>query len=30
MKFCSKCAGKLTVKIPSDDTRERHVCDNCD
>lgn len=29
MKFCSNCASTLTIKIPADDTRERHVCDSC-
>lgn len=29
MKFCSHCAASITVKIPLDDSRERHVCDAC-
>ncbi len=29
MKFCSKCASPLTIKIPADDSRERHVCESC-
>ena len=29
MKFCSECAHPVILKIPADDTRERHVCDNC-
>ena len=29
MKFCSNCASPLTIKIPADDSRERHVCESC-
>ena len=29
MKYCSNCAANLTVKIPADDSRERHVCEAC-
>lgn len=29
MKFCPNCAAPLIVKIPADDSRERHVCEAC-
>jgi len=29
MKFCPNCAAVLTIKIPTDDSRERHVCETC-
>ncbi len=29
MKFCSNCAAPITIRVPADDTRERHVCDAC-
>ncbi len=29
MKFCSHCASPISIKIPADDSRERHVCDSC-
>lgn len=29
MKFCSECAAPIAIKIPADDTRERHVCTQC-
>ncbi len=29
MKFCSHCASPITLKIPADDSRERHVCESC-
>lgn len=29
MKFCSHCAAPITMKIPADDSRERHVCESC-
>jgi len=29
MKFCSNCAAPITIKIPTDDSRERHVCESC-
>ena len=29
MKYCSNCAATLSVKIPTDDSRERYVCDAC-
>lgn len=30
MKFCSSCGGGVTLKIPADDNRERHVCSDCE
>ena len=29
MKFCSQCGGALTLAIPADDDRPRHVCPSC-
>ncbi|WP_114636959.1 NUDIX hydrolase [Polynucleobacter necessarius] len=29
MKYCPNCASPLTIKIPVDDSRERHVCEAC-
>ena len=29
MKFCSCCGVELTIQVPVDDNRERHVCTNC-
>jgi ADP-ribose pyrophosphatase YjhB (NUDIX family) len=29
MKFCSDCATPISIKIPADDSRERHVCESC-
>lgn len=29
MKFCSNCASPITIKVPADDSRERHVCESC-
>ncbi len=29
MKFCSQCGARLTLKIPPDEDRLRHVCDRC-
>ncbi|MBU3607227.1 NUDIX hydrolase [Polynucleobacter nymphae] len=29
MKYCPNCASLLTIKIPADDSRERHVCEAC-
>ena len=29
MKYCSNCASVLAIKIPADDSRERHVCEAC-
>ena len=29
MKYCPNCASVLTIKIPADDSRERHVCEAC-
>ena len=29
MKFCSSCGNAVSLKIPVDDNRERHVCDQC-
>ena len=29
MKFCPDCASPITLRVPADDTRERHVCDSC-
>lgn len=29
MKYCSDCGNPVSLKIPSGDTRERHVCDHC-
>jgi len=29
MKFCSECAHPVTLQIPPDDNRPRHVCSQC-
>lgn len=29
MNFCSSCGQKVSLKIPDDDNRHRHVCDAC-
>ena len=29
MKFCSNCAAPITILVPAEDTRERHVCVAC-
>jgi ADP-ribose pyrophosphatase YjhB (NUDIX family) len=29
MKFCSQCGATVTLKIPADDNRLRHVCNEC-
>lgn len=29
MKYCSSCASPVTLQIPADDTRLRHVCPTC-
>jgi ADP-ribose pyrophosphatase YjhB (NUDIX family) len=29
MKYCSLCGHSLTLRVPEDDDRERHVCANC-
>jgi ADP-ribose pyrophosphatase YjhB (NUDIX family) len=29
MKFCSECAHPVTLQIPPDDNRPRHVCTSC-
>lgn len=29
MKFCTQCGGPVSKKIPQDDNRERHVCNDC-
>ena len=30
MKYCSQCGGRVSLKIPQGDDRQRHVCDECD
>ncbi len=30
MKFCSNCGASVRQGIPSDDNRERYICDACD
>ncbi len=30
MKFCSNCGSGVSLKIPSGDDRERHICNQCD
>lgn len=30
MKFCSKCGGAITLRVPDGDSRERAVCDACE
>ena len=29
LNFCTRCATPLTVRIPDDDDRERHLCEAC-
>lgn len=29
MKFCSACAGEISLTVPEDDNRERFVCSQC-
>ncbi|PCH60464.1 MAG: NUDIX hydrolase [SAR86 cluster bacterium] len=29
MKFCSNCAGAITLRIPTGDDKPRHCCDHC-
>ncbi|WP_286236719.1 NUDIX hydrolase [Neptuniibacter halophilus] len=29
MKYCSNCAGPLSVAVPDDDNLPRHICDGC-
>ncbi|MCK8600656.1 NUDIX hydrolase [Desulfoferrobacter suflitae] len=29
MNFCSKCGAQVTLRIPPEDDRPRHVCDRC-
>lgn len=29
MKYCSSCGGTVSLRVPSDDNRERHICDDC-
>ncbi len=29
MNYCSKCANKVSLRVPEDDNRERYVCDSC-
>jgi ADP-ribose pyrophosphatase YjhB (NUDIX family) len=29
MKFCSQCGGPVTLTVPADDDRPRHVCPAC-
>lgn len=30
MKFCSVCAGRIELRIPEGDDRDRYVCSDCD
>ena len=30
MKFCSNCGSSLAFEVPPGDTRERHICNDCD
>ena len=30
MKYCSSCGSTVTYRVPSDDNRERAICDGCD
>lgn len=30
MNYCSQCGKPITLRIPTGDNRERHVCDHCD
>ena len=29
MNYCSSCGGKVSLRVPKDDNRERHICDDC-
>jgi ADP-ribose pyrophosphatase YjhB (NUDIX family) len=29
MNFCNLCGQNLSMRIPEDDNRERHICDSC-
>ena len=29
MRFCSRCGHPVTLRVPADDTRPRHVCEDC-
>ena len=29
MNFCSHCGKSVSLRIPEDDNRPRHVCDSC-
>ena len=29
MKYCSQCGQPVSLKVPTGDNRERHVCDHC-
>lgn len=29
MKYCSECGGKVTLKVPENDDRQRYVCEAC-
>ena len=29
MNYCSICSGKVILKVPEGDNRERYVCNNC-
>ncbi|MGB5630967.1 MAG: NUDIX hydrolase [Woeseiaceae bacterium] len=29
MKFCSSCGGTVSLRVPNDDNRTRHICDDC-
>jgi ADP-ribose pyrophosphatase YjhB (NUDIX family) len=30
VKFCGQCGASVTLKVPVDDNRQRHVCDVCE
>ena len=29
MNYCSSCGGAVGLRVPKDDSRERHICDDC-
>ena len=29
IKYCSRCGGSVSHRVPDDDNRERAICDNC-
>ena len=29
MKYCSSCGSTVSLRVPKDDNRERHICDDC-